>query len=110
MLKVVAGVLKRSVKGQDIVARFGGEEFAILLPETPMNGAQIVAEKIRKQISENRLRRKNSDDELRQITVSIGIARYRYTKKDSLEELIKRSDEALYRAKDSGRNCVVLEL
>ncbi len=111
VLKVVAGALKRTVRGQDVVARYGGEEFAVLLPETPTNGAHIVAENIRKLIANNRLKRKNSDEELGQITVSIGVTRYRDSdKNESIENFIKRADDALYSAKENGRNRVSLEL
>ncbi len=111
VLKVVSGALKRTVRGQDFVARFGGEEFAILLPDTPTNGAHIVAENIRKLIANNRLRRKNSTEELSQITISIGVTRFRDGDNDeSIEKFIKRADDALYSAKQNGRNRVNIEL
>ena len=111
VLKVVGGALKRTVRGQDIVARYGGEEFAVLLPETPTNGAHIVAENIRKLIAANRLKRKNSTEDLGQITISIGVTRYRVgDENESIENFIERADNALYSAKENGRNRVALEL
>jgi len=110
VLKVVAGALKRTVRGQDIVARYGGEEFAVILPETPPSGAHIVADNIRKLIAQNRLRKKGTNEELSPITISIGVSRYRGAKDDSIPEFIERSDAALYRAKDQGRNRVIMEI
>ena len=112
VLKIVARALTRSVRGQDVVARYGGEEFAVLLPETPINGAHIVAENIRKLIADNRLKRKNSTEDLGQITVSIGATRFRFGmhENDNVPYFIQRADEALYKAKKAGRNKVILEL
>lgn len=111
VIKVVAAAMKRSVRGQDIVARYGGEEFAILLPSTPTNGAHIVAENVRKLIAKNRLRRKGSQEDLAQITISVGITRYRVGDKgESIAAFIKRADDALYTAKQNGRNRVAIEL
>lgn len=111
VLKVVSGAIRRTVRGQDIVARYGGEEFAVLLPDTPPNGAQIVSENIRKLIANNRLRRKNSTEEISQITVSIGIARHRNDDPhESIKYFIERADNALYKAKENGRNRVTMEL
>ena len=111
VIKIVAGALKRTVRGQDIVARYGGEEFAVLLPETPTNGAHIVAENIRKLIASNRLKRKNGKGDLGQITISIGVTRYHVgDDEESVEYFIKRADNALYSAKENGRNRVSLEL
>ncbi|MDG1286886.1 MAG: diguanylate cyclase [Rickettsiales bacterium] len=111
VLKIVSGVLRRTVRGKDIVCRYGGEEFAILLPETPARGAQIVAESIRSLIAKNRIRRKNSTEEIGQITLSIGVSRYHVSSADeSIAAFIKRADNALYQAKEKGRNRVELAL
>lgn len=108
VLKVVAGVLRKTVRGQDIVARYGGEEFAIMLPNTPPSGAHIVAENIRTLILKNRLKRKNSTEEIGQITISVGVTRFRANNDDeTIESFIKRADDALYEAKETGRNRVV---
>ena len=107
VLKIVAGVLKRTVRDQDIVARYGGEEFAVLLPETATDDAHLVAENIRKLIANNRLKRKDSKDDMGQITVSIGITEFKnQNDKETIEKFIKRADDALYNAKEKGRNRV----
>ncbi|NET71456.1 MAG: GGDEF domain-containing protein [Sphaerospermopsis sp. SIO1G2] len=108
VLKMVAAILTRSVKGKDLVARFGGEEFTILLPETTLKNAMIVAENIRKVISANELQNRKSLTTYGNVSVSIGVATYQ-RKKDTAISWIERADDALYRAKHNGRNQVVQE-
>lgn len=108
VLKTVAKALTKCVRGSDIVARYGGEEFSVLLRETPVTGAKIVAENIRKSIAGSRLKRKDSGSELDKITVSIGIAVYHVGEEDTVPYLIKRADDALYEAKKAGRNRVIV--
>ena len=108
VLKIVARSLVESVKGMDIVARFGGEEFAVILPKTPVGGAMIVAESIRKMIAGRELKRKSTGETYGAITVSIGVAAMR-AGHDTPESLIARADAALYRAKKSGRNRIMQE-
>ena len=102
VLRFVATILKRSVKGKDTVARYGGEEFAILLPDTDLTGAHIVAEQIRSAISAGKLKNKAGDKNYGQITMSLGISQYRAN--DIPTAIIKRADDALYLAKENGRN------
>lgn len=104
VLKIVARALTEILKGRDIVARFGGEEFIVILPDTPIEGGLKVAEMIRKTISEKELKRKDTGDNYGSITVSIGLARFRNI--DTLPTLIKRADDALYQSKNMGRNRV----
>ncbi|HEU5046594.1 MAG TPA: diguanylate cyclase [Rickettsiales bacterium] len=108
VLKKVGQALVDTVKGKDFVGRYGGEEFAILLPSTPLAGALVVGENIRKNIEETILQRKDTGDVIDKVTVSIGVARYR-PDQDSAAVFISRADNALYRAKMGGRNRVTPE-
>lgn len=102
VLKMVANILMRHVRNHDVAARFGGEEFIILLPETPLNGAVAVAERIRAAVESCNFEPFGCTF---RVTVSSGIADYPNCGTET-EELIKRADEALYQAKTSGRNRV----
>lgn len=108
VLRIVSQCLKEAVKGKDFVARFGGEEFAVLLPDTPLRGGEIVAELIRKTIASRELKRKDTGESYGSVTVSIGVSllRPRY---DKPEDLIDRADKALYLSKKNGRNRVTAE-
>ncbi len=108
VLKIVARTLTDSVKGMDMVARFGGEEFAVILPRTPIGGGMIVGEAIRKVIASKELKRKSTGEHYGQVTISLGVASYRHHH-DTPQNLIKRADEALYRSKKAGRNRVTQE-
>jgi len=94
ILREVAQTLQNSTRANDSVARWGGEEFLILCPLTQLQVAAMVAEKLRKYVEEL-----NS-----QVTCSFGVAEYRGD--GSASDLIQRADQALYRAKESGRNQV----
>lgn len=106
VIRRVAQALKGRVRDCDQVARYGGEEFAILLPQTDLQGAYIVAERIRQHVRDMRFH--NEDQEpIPSVTVSIGVAQLR--KSDSPLSLLERADHALYAAKRSGRNAVCCE-
>ncbi len=107
VLRFIAGKMREVIKGRDIVSRYGGEEFSIILPNTPLTGAMHIAEELRQTISASKLTRKRKDGHqvLDQITVSIGVAWYR--RGEELDEFIHRADRALYHAKRTGRNRVV---
>lgn len=94
LLKTIAKVIKQNVRGTDMVCRYGGDEFAVVLPETDLNEAKIVAEKIRKAASELKLRQ--------QITVSVGMSQC--ASKTDRHDLIQRADSHLYEAKKQGKN------
>lgn len=91
-------VVKKNVREVDIFARFGGEEFIILTPETDLEGVKVVAEKLRQEIADYDF----SHGE--QLTCSFGVAMYK--KGDQPDDLIKRVDDRLYMAKNQGRNQV----
>lgn len=107
VLRFVAKKIKELVRGRDFLARFGGEEFVLILPETPIIGATVVAESIRSFFAETTLKEVATSKKLGKITVSLGAARYHPG--EPTEELIMRSDQALYFAKNTGRNRVVEE-
>ena len=107
VLKFVSKKIKELIKGGDFLARFGGEEFAIILPRTSLSDAATVAENIRHFFTQARLKSTVSSKKLGGITVSIGAACYRPG--ESSEAFVDRSDKALYRAKDTGRNRVATE-
>lgn len=96
VLKEMVQVIKKNIRKYDIVSRIGGEEFTILLPNTEIEYAYGLAERIRKSIEEYKF----IDDY--NITVSLGITHYENG--DTLDTILKRSDDALYTSKNSGRN------
>ena len=97
----------RSVRGIDLACRYGGEEFLIAMPDTDANFAAVVAERLRHEIASVNFLVNGARDELA-VTASIGIASTENgPEDDTAQKLIKRADEALYEAKDSGRNKVV---
>ena len=107
VLRFVAKNIQKLIRGNDYVSRFGGEEFTVILPKTPLLGAMTVAENIRTSFAKLKLERKGKSVQLGTITVSIGVAQYRPG--ESIETLIKRADQALYFAKNAGRNRVATE-
>ena len=107
VLRFVAQTIHKQLKGQDMASRFGGEEFAIILPDTPFGGAISVAENLRKAIQSQRLRRTDNQEYIGNVTLSIGVAMYRDGEK--AEDIIERADTALYQSKKNGRNCVTPE-
>lgn len=104
ILRTVASTIKDSIKGRDLVARIGGEEFAILLPNTPAEGGAILAESIRQIFDKMDLKKKNSGEPISPLTVSFGVTDYK--KGESSEAFFHRADQALYRSKAKGRNRV----
>ena len=101
VLKEVAKILTLVARNSDIIARWGGEEFVIILPNTNIEQAAIAAEKLRSSIE------KHIFKDIKNLTCSFGVAQFHNS--DSKIDLFKRADEALYKAKSSGRNKVELE-
>jgi diguanylate cyclase len=103
VLRAVAQIIQSSIKGRDIAARIGGEEFAILLPDTTLEGAVALAEQVRNAIAKGEIREPDGEP-IDRLTVSIGVAVG--CTADTLEALTRRADAGLYRAKNQGRNRV----
>ena len=107
VLKLVARTLFEGIKGRDTAARYGGEEFALILPSTPLHGAVVVAENMRKAIAAKKLARKGASETLGAITLSFGATEH--IMGEPLADFVRRADELLYRAKRLGRNRVIAE-
>ena len=107
VLRIVGSHLKENLKGKDFPSRYGGEEFIVLLPNTKLDKAYIVAEQLRKNISEKGLKIKKTGQSLGNITVSVGVSEIRAG--DTAISVVERADAALYLAKDSGRDNVKSE-
>ncbi len=104
VLKEVANRVLRHVRGFDLVARYGGEEFVVVLPETPLPVALVVAERMRSMIAEKPIEVGDKRIGI-PVTISIGVAMTRGAQ-ETPESLLRRADEALYAAKNGGRNCI----
>lgn len=106
-LKLVAENLSKALKRPlDIVSRYGGEEFIVVLPDTSIKGATHIAEILRKKIESLKIMHKTSSV-TDVVTISLGVASTIPSHKSSYEELILAADNALYEAKENGRNRVV---
>lgn len=101
ILEKLSDLLRDTIREMDLIGRFGGEEFMILLPDTDLECAEIVASKILENVAKGTF---NYENLTLNITVSIGVAQYKDPEK--IDEFVNRVDMALYNAKESGRNCV----
>ena len=106
VLVMVGSRMRDVLRGSDVKCRYGGEEFLVLLPETPIEGAKRVADTLRRELAEMVVPWK---DEGVSITASFGVTMAQPSEIDT-KALIGRADAALYRAKDQGRNCVRLSI
>jgi diguanylate cyclase (GGDEF)-like protein len=103
VLKYLADILRSAVRTTDIVCRYGGEEFAMIFPETHLNLAVKVADRIRIKIASQAAA--IDDDEIK-LTVSMGASVYMKTSVIDLNDFVASVDKYLYEAKQSGRNCI----
>jgi diguanylate cyclase len=106
VLRAVAEALKALAPKDSLVARVGGEEFALLMPAAQLADAQVLAEKIRQRIGAARIRRQGSDETVARVTLSLGVVRHQPG--EAAHALVERADRALYAAKAAGRDCVVV--
>ncbi len=102
VLRLMADTLRSSLRGVDFIARFGGEEFVILMPSTNGEAARVAAEKVRAAVEQSSF---NIQSRPVQVTISIGVAEV--TAEDTTDTLFSRADTNLYTAKNGSRNCVV---
>jgi diguanylate cyclase (GGDEF)-like protein/hemerythrin-like metal-binding protein len=107
VLRLVASVIKQVSRFGDVVCRYGGDEFAVILPRTAVENAFEIAERIRSGITEKELLRRSTREKLGHLTVSIGVSQHQHGK--TPESLVERADEWLYAAKEGGRNRVGLD-
>lgn len=104
VLRLFAGLLLRNIKGRDTAVRFGGEEFALILPDTSAEGAKNVTENIRRDLEASDWRVTKTHRPIGKVTASFGVAQLE--RHESAEQLIRKADTRLYTAKKSGRNRV----
>jgi diguanylate cyclase len=106
VLKNVAATLRRRARSEDVVARLGGEEFLIVLPDTTTEAARQLAEDMRSTVERGELRQRGSQEVIAKITISAGVTGMRA--QDTPANMITRADSAMYRAKSRGRNQVAV--
>ncbi len=107
VLKRLAEVLQESVRAEDTVARFGGEEFVIVLPENDAEGGRLAAEKIRTNVEQEDFH-KGNEQPLGKLSVSLGVADISDPTVRQPRDVINHADQALYKAKETGRNRTVV--
>ena len=103
VLKTVAETLRDQLRKQDVVSRWGGEEFLVMLPETPLQGASLVAERLRRSIENRKI---EFAGQQQHVTITLGVAEY--DKRLGMDHSINLADRALYNGKQTGRNKVVV--
>ncbi len=107
VLRYVSSTLEDSVRGRDLVARIGGEEFGVILPDTAYQGALAVADNLRSRIAAQKLTDGKAKIRIGSITVSAGVSSIKPN--DSMEDIYRRADQCLYLSKHQGRNTVTGE-
>ncbi len=108
VLRGVAAIIKSALRESDIPSRYGGEEFAVLLPYTHIDEAKIVGERLRKAVEASPIPINDEDSKVKSIKVTISMGLAEFNNNETGEELFERADKALYEAKESGRNRVCI--
>jgi len=107
VLRYTAKLMQQHIAGNHYAARYGGEEMAVIMPDTPLSKAMEIAEKIRRSLAQYPLQRKDNSESIGKVTLSVGVSACKVH--DTLDSLIDRADKALYQAKNNGRNQVMVE-
>jgi diguanylate cyclase (GGDEF)-like protein len=105
-LREIASILKMKMRNEDLICRYGGEEFVIIMPNITKRDAYNIIERLKAGVEET-FQRIKKESSFPTLTISSGIASFPQDATDK-EELIRKADEALYKAKGSGKNKVVL--
>ena len=110
VLKTIAKVIRGQLREYDIAGRYGGEEFSILLPFTKINEAKMVAERLRQTVEKKTIdiSRIAPESETKEIKITLSLGIYEIKEQDNEDDLMKKADKALYQAKNTGRNKVVV--
>ena len=109
VLRTTANVIKEQLREYDIPSRYGGEEFCILLPQTNIDEAKIVAERLRTSVENKKIEiQTNKNEQIKHISVTISVGLAQLDIKDMADDLYMKADRALYEAKEQGRNRVVV--
>jgi diguanylate cyclase len=107
VLRLVSMTMREQVKSRATLARFGGEEFGIILPDTKLADARLVAEDIRQHVLNRELVKRSTGESLGKITVSVGVAAFRHGEPGT--SFLERADQCMYVAKRTGRNRTVTD-
>jgi diguanylate cyclase (GGDEF)-like protein len=108
VLRYIASVLRAHAQGDVLAARFGGEEFAVIMPRSNVNLAEALAARVSRAVKSKRLSLKSTGDVIGEVTVSVGIARFEHFEEPS--DLVARAVDCLAAAKSAGRDRIVTDL